>query len=77
MKGDFVFKSPATVHVDVHGVGYEVLISLNTYTSIQSLDKGTLFTFLHIKEDAHTLYGFYEANEKDNRCHHRSRRICT
>ncbi len=65
VKGDFINKTPATVHVDVHGVGYEVLISLNTYSSIQSLEKGVLFTFLHIKEDAHTLYGFFEVAEKE------------
>lgn len=65
VKGDFVYKTPAVVHVDVNGMGYEVQISLNTFTSIQALNKGTLFTFLHIKEDAHTLYGFFEVAEKD------------
>ena len=52
VRGNFVFKSPALVHVDVNGVGYEVHISLNTYSKIQSLEKGQLFTYLHIKEDA-------------------------
>ncbi|MEO6000302.1 MAG: Holliday junction branch migration protein RuvA [Chitinophagaceae bacterium] len=65
VKGNFVYKSPAVVHVDVNGVGYEVYISLNTYSAIQSLDHGILYTFLHIKEDAHTLYGFFAASEKD------------
>jgi len=65
VKGDFIFKSPAVVHVDVNGLGYEVQISLNTYLNIQSLSKGVLHTFLHIKEDAHTLYGFYEIAEKE------------
>ena len=65
VKGDFIYKSPAVVHVDVNGLGYEVQISLNTYLNIQSLSKGVLHTFLHIKEDAHTLYGFYEIAEKD------------
>lgn len=65
VKGDFVYKSPALVHVDVNGLGYEVHISLNTYTSIQPLAKGSLHTFLHIKEDAHTLYGFFEPAEKE------------
>ncbi|MBX3254968.1 MAG: Holliday junction branch migration protein RuvA [Chitinophagaceae bacterium] len=63
--GNFVYKSPAVVHVDVHGVGYEVQISLNTYSKIQALDKGSLHTWLHIKEDAHTLYGFFEIAEKN------------
>ncbi|MDH7461940.1 Holliday junction branch migration protein RuvA [Chitinophagaceae bacterium 26-R-25] len=65
VKGDFVNKTPAMVHVDVHGVGYEVLISLNTFSSIEPLDKGLLHTFLHIREDAHVLYGFYEVAEKE------------
>jgi holliday junction DNA helicase RuvA len=65
LKGDFVYKTPAVVHVDVNGVGYEVHVSLNTYTSIEALSKGVLFTYLHIKEDSHTLYGFFNATEKE------------
>jgi len=65
LKGDFVHKSPAVVHVDVNGVGYEVQISLHTYTKIQSLDKGQLFTSLLIREDAHILYGFFDIAEKE------------
>ena len=37
LKGDFVFKSPALVYVDVNGVAYEVHISLNTFSKIQDL----------------------------------------
>ena len=58
-------KSPAVVHVDVHGVGYEVQISLHTYTKIQGLDKGMLHTSLLIREDAHILYGFFDLAEKE------------
>ncbi len=65
LKGDFVFKTPAVVHVDVNGVGYEVQISLNTFSKIQNLDKGILHTSLLIREDAHILYGFFEKAEKD------------
>ena len=65
VKGSFAYKSPAVVHVDVNGVGYEVFISLNTYSAIQALDNGILYTYLHIKEDAHTLFGFFEVAEKD------------
>lgn len=63
--GNFVYKSPAVVHVEVHGLGYEVQISLNTYSKIQSLEKGSLHTWLHIKEDGHTLYGFFDIAEKN------------
>ena len=65
LKGDFVHKSPAMVHLDVNGVGYEVQISLNTYSKIQNLDKGILHTCLLIREDAHILYGFFELAEKE------------
>jgi Holliday junction DNA helicase RuvA len=65
LKGVFVFKSPAVVSVDVNGVGYEVHISLNTYSKIQNLEQGVLFTHLHIREDAHLLYGFYDKAEKE------------
>src|SRR5436190_6233428 len=65
LKGNFVYKSPAVVHVDVNGVGYELQISLNTYSKIQSLDKGILYTSLLVREDAHILYGFFELAEKD------------
>jgi holliday junction DNA helicase RuvA len=65
LKGDFVHKSPAVVHVDVNGVGYEVQISLHTYSRIQHLDKGLLHTSLLIREDAHILYGFFDLAEKE------------
>jgi Holliday junction DNA helicase RuvA len=65
LQGKFVNKSPAQVVVDVQGVGYEVNISLNTYSSISDLQEGRLHTFLQIKEDAHTIYGFFEKEEKD------------
>ena len=65
LSGTFSYKSPAFIYIDVQGVGYEVNISLNTYSQIQNLDEGKLFTYLHIKEDAHTLYGFAEAEEKE------------
>lgn len=65
LSGTFSYKSPAVVYVDVHGVGYEVNISLNTYSHIQSLSEGKLFTYLQVKEDAHTLYGFFDLREKE------------
>lgn len=64
LTGSFVLKTPSYVHIDVHGVGYEVQISLNTYSRIQDLKEGTLLTHLQIKEDGHTLFGFAELAEK-------------
>ncbi|HMG83075.1 MAG TPA: Holliday junction branch migration protein RuvA [Ferruginibacter sp.] len=65
LQGKFTYKSPAQVYVDINGVGYEVNISLNTYSHIQSLDEGKLYTYLQIKEDGHVLYGFFDRMEKD------------
>lgn len=65
LQGKFAFKSPAQVYLDVNGVGYEVNISLNTYSAIADLSEGRLYTHLQIKEDAHTIYGFFEKEEKD------------
>ncbi len=65
LRGEFSFKSASQVYVDVRGIGYEVNITLNTYAAIETLSEGKLFTYLQIKEDAHTLYGFFEKEEKD------------
>jgi len=65
LDGKFVYKSPAVAHVEVNGVGYEVQISLNTYSKIQNLEKGILHTALLIREDAHIIYGFFEKAEKE------------
>lgn len=65
LKGDFVRKTPAVVQVEVAGVGYEVQISLNTYSKIQDLQTGTLQTHLLVREDAHILFGFFDLAEKN------------
>jgi len=65
LKGNFIHKSPAVVLVEVNGVGYEVQISLNTFSKIQGLEKGMLHTSLLIREDAHILYGFFDVAEKE------------
>ena len=65
LQGKFTYKSPAQVNVDVNGIGFEVNISLNTYSQIQQLKEGKLFIQLQVKEDAHVLYGFFEKVEKD------------
>jgi Holliday junction DNA helicase RuvA len=65
LAGKFSYKNPAVVYIDVNGIGYEVNISLNTWSQIQNLSEGKLFTYLQIKEDAHTLYGFFDVLEKE------------
>jgi Holliday junction DNA helicase RuvA len=65
LKGAFVRKTPSFVHIDVNGVGYEVQISLNTYSKIQDMGDGTLLTHLIVREDAHLLFGFFDQAEKE------------
>ncbi len=65
VSGKFVTKLPSQVVVDVNGVGYELQVSLNTYSAISNKESGKLLTYLHITENAQTLFGFAEAQEKD------------
>jgi Holliday junction DNA helicase RuvA len=63
--GKLTYKDPAYVIIDVHGVGYEIKISLQTYAALQDgNERCKLYTFLNIREDAHILYGFKEPDEK-------------
>jgi holliday junction DNA helicase RuvA len=65
LSGNLTYKSPSMVYLEVNGVGYEVQISLNTFTQIQKMEKGKLFTYQQFKEDGQTLYGFFEQSEKN------------
>jgi Holliday junction DNA helicase RuvA len=62
--GKLAHKEPAYVIIDVGGIGYELRISLQTYSAVSDGERCRLHTYLNIKEDAHTLYGFSEFAEK-------------
>jgi Holliday junction DNA helicase RuvA len=64
LQGRLVIKDPTYVIIDVGGIGYEVKISLQTYSKIKDEEQIRLLTYLQIKEDSHTLYGFKEEEEK-------------
>lgn len=64
IKGKLVFKNPAYVVIEAGGIGYHVNISLNTFSALGDQEAVTLYTWLHVKEDAHTLYGFADENER-------------
>ncbi|MBX6380709.1 MAG: Holliday junction branch migration protein RuvA [Thermoflavifilum aggregans] len=68
LTGKITYRSPAVIHLDVQGVGYEIQISLNTFSQIAGLEECRLYTYLHVQEDAHTLYGFYHPEEKEIFC---------
>ena len=65
LNGEFKVKNPAYFIVECNGVGYQVNISLNTFSKLQTLDKGKIHTYLHIREDAQILYGFADESEKN------------
>ncbi|MET4083313.1 Holliday junction DNA helicase RuvA [Pedobacter sp. UYP30] len=62
--GRLTFKNPAYVVIEAGGVGYHINISLNTYSSLPTTERCKLFTWLHVKEDGHTLYGFADEGER-------------
>lgn len=62
--GKLTFKNPAYVVLEAAGVGYHINISLNTYSSLPPTERCKLFTWLHVKEDGHTLYGFADEGER-------------
>ena len=64
LNGKLAYKDPTFVIIDINGVGYQVKISLNTYAKIKDEEQVMLLTYLSIKEDAHTLFGFKEESEK-------------
>ena len=65
LQGKLVEKNPTHVVIDCHGVGYFVNISLNTYSALPEGEAIKLYTYLQIKEDAHTLYGFLTKAERE------------
>jgi Holliday junction DNA helicase RuvA len=65
LKGRLAHKSPTTLLIDVNGVGYEVHISLHTFSALGSSEQVQLHTYLQVREDAHVLYGFAEVKEKE------------
>lgn len=64
LKGKLAFKDPTHVIIDVNGIGYHVNISLTTYGDLKEQENIMLHTYLHVKEDSHTLYGFSNLAEK-------------
>ncbi|HTJ52392.1 MAG TPA: Holliday junction branch migration protein RuvA [Cyclobacteriaceae bacterium] len=64
LKGKLVHRDPTHVVIDVNGVGYHVIISLQTYSAIKEQENIMLFTHLSIREDAHVLFGFSHESEK-------------
>ena len=65
VRGAFAVKTPSHVVVDVNGVGYDLQISLHTYSAISNKDSGQLHTYLHITDNGQTFFGFADMAEKE------------
>ena len=65
IKGRLVEKSPTELVIDCNGLGYLVNISLNTFSLLSDSENISLFTHLQVKEDSHTLFGFFEKTERN------------
>ncbi len=64
LNGRLVEKQPTHVVIECQGVGYMVHISLHSYEKLPEGEAIKLLTYLSIKEDAHTLYGFITEAER-------------
>ena len=67
LKGNIVEISPTHVVLDCNGIGYFLHISLNTYSQFEKKQSKVdmFYTYLSIKEDSHTLYGFLDKKERE------------
>lgn len=64
LEGELTYKSPSLLHLATGGVGYEVNITLQTFTKIQHLERCRLYIHLQIREDAWILFGFADEQER-------------
>ena len=65
LRGRLIEKNPTHIIVECNGVGYHVDISLHTYGLIPNEESVQIHTYLQIKEDSHTLYGFFDTSERE------------
>jgi len=65
LQGKLVEKNPTDVVIDCNGVGYSVNISLHTFSQIPNEEYLKLYTYLQVREDSHSLYGFSTKIERE------------
>lgn len=65
IRGKLVEKNPTFVVIECNGIGYYLNISLNTYSKIPDIEAVKLYTYLSVKEDSHTLFGFLDKVERE------------
>ena len=65
IRGKLVEKNPNNVIIECNGLGYNLPISLQTFSNIPDVENIKLHTHLIIREDAHILYGFWDVTERE------------
>ena len=65
IRGELAELTPTYAVIEACGVGYQLFISLNTYTAIQNKKEAKLFAYEAIREDTHQLYGFSTQRERE------------
>ena len=65
IKGRLLEKTPTELVIDCNGVGYLVNISLNTFSKLGDSESLSIYTHLQVKEDSHTLFGFFDKIERN------------
>jgi Holliday junction DNA helicase RuvA len=65
IEGKLVEKNPTDVVIDCNGVGYFINISLHTFSQIPDRENLRLYTYLQVREDSHSLYGFSSKTERE------------
>jgi holliday junction DNA helicase RuvA len=65
LSGQLVEITPAFVVIELNGLGYYVHISLNTFTALRGNKSARIFIHEVIREDAHSLYGFHDRDERE------------
>ena len=64
--GKLIYKKPPALLLDVHGVGYELHASMNTFYHLPEANQEIcIFTHLVVREDAHVLFGFHDEHERE------------
>ncbi|REG88955.1 Holliday junction branch migration protein RuvA [Winogradskyella sediminis] len=65
IEGKLVEKNPTDVVIDCNGVGYFINISLHTFSKIPDQEHLKLYTYLQVREDSQSLYGFSSKTERE------------
>ena len=65
IRGKKIHIDPAKIIIEVNGIGYDINISLRTYSKLKDESEVFVYTHLNVKEDSHTIYGFNSESERN------------